>query len=235
MIEACGGVALRLPALEIRAAPGGQLLRERLKDLSGYQFLIFVSRNAVQQTLELLDHKPEPLQCSGILAIGQGTAAALQAAGLAGVQSAGTVAASEQLLELPDLQTNRIKGGQVLIIRGTGGRELLAETLRDRGAQVDYLEVYERVPARYPPAVLDELWFTQKPDLMVATSTEGLQNLFDMSGAEQRRIMQETALVVIGKRMSDLALALGFRRAPVIAEETSDQGLFRAIMTSASE
>jgi len=47
--------------------------------------------------------------------------------------------------------------------------------------------------------------------------------------------MLGTDLVVFGKRMSDLALKLGFRRVPVIANEMSDAGLLRTIMQYSGE
>ena len=111
----------------------------------------------------------------------------------------------------------------------------MAEKLRSRGARVDYAEIYERLPVHYKKTVLDDIWFNQKPDFIVASSGEGLQILFDMLSSEQRVIMFDTDLVVFGKRMSDLALKLGFRRAPVIADEMSDAGLLRTIMQYTGE
>ena len=235
MIEAAGGQAINLPAISIELVPVTDLLQRCLSELYKYQIGIFISQNAVQHTLNLLQHDPDRLESLSIIAIGAATAAALKAAGIVAVPLADTEATSETLLELPELQSGRVQGCNILIFRGIGGRELLAETLRARGAQVDYVEVYRRVPARYEQSVLDNIWFRQKPDLIVASSNEGLQNLLDMSGPEQRQIMQNTPLVVLSRRMSDQAQALGFGKAPLIAEETTDQGLFQAILESIGE
>ena len=52
---------------------------------------------------------------------------------------------SEALLELPQLREAIARpDARVLIMRGEGGRELLAERLREQGASVDYLELYRR-------------------------------------------------------------------------------------------
>lgn len=52
---------------------------------------------------------------------------------------------SESLLEFPELAD--VKGQRWLIVRGKGGRDLVAETLTARGADVTFLEVYQRLQA----------------------------------------------------------------------------------------
>ena len=56
---------------------------------------------------------------------------------------------SEGILALPGLQPEVIAGQKVLLWRGVGGREKLAAVLRERGAQVDYAELYERREQHY--------------------------------------------------------------------------------------
>ena len=64
---------------------------------------------------------------------------------------------SEALLELPALREAIARPDpRVLIMRGEGGRELLAERLRELGASVEYLELYRRELPHYPPAALPE-------------------------------------------------------------------------------
>ena len=235
LIEAQGGQAIRLPVIEVRPVQEDDVLQGLLSNLSAYQIGIFISRNAVKYTLALLHHDIDVLGHLKLVATGQATASLLKQSGIAEVCHAGSYAESEALLQLPVLQSPQVAGRNIIIFRGTGGRELLAEKLRARGARVDYAEIYERLPVRYEKAVLDDIWFNQKPDFIVASSGEGLQNLFDMLSSEQRVIMLDTDLVVFGKRMSDLALKLGFRQAPSIADEMSDAGLFRAIMQHTGE
>jgi uroporphyrinogen-III synthase len=235
LIEQQGGQAIRLPVIEIRPVQSNDVLQRLLSGLSAYQIGIFISRNAVKFTLALLNHNIEALKHLQLVATGQATASLLKQSGIVDVYHAGYYAESEALLELPVLQSSQVTGRNIIIFRGTGGRELLAEKLRARGARVDYAEIYERQPIHYEKAVLDDIWFNKKPDFIVASSGEGLQNLFDMLSSEQQVIMLDTDLVVLGKRMSDLALKLGFRRAPSIADEMSDAGLFRAIMQHTGE
>ena len=230
MIEEQGGQVIRFPVIEIKPVQESEYLQELVTGLSAYHVGIFISRNAVKYTLALLKQNINALKHLQIIATGKATALFLNQSGIVEVCHAKAYAESEALLQLPLLQSSQIAGRNIIIFRGTGGRELLAEKLRARGARVDYAELYERLPVHYERAVLDDIWFNQKPDFVVVSSGEGLQNLFDMLSSEQRDIMLDTNLVVFGKRMSELATKLGFRRPPGVADEMSDAGLFRAIM-----
>jgi len=230
LIEARGGQAIKLPVVDIRPARKNEALQKLTGGLKKYQIGIFISRNAVKHTLILLKHDIKALKHLKIMATGQATAAILQKNGITDVIHAGAYAESEALLELPELQSSEITGRNIIIFRGIGGRELLAETLRARGAKVDYAEVYERIPVQYTKPELDAVWSNQKLDYVVITSSESLQNLFDMLSSEQRNIMLDTNIIVFGKRMSELAIKLGFRKTPLIAHEMSDNGLLQAIM-----
>src|SRR5690606_17336275 len=100
-------------------------------------------------------------------AVGPGTAAVLEKHGLH-VSFPTTATNSEALLALPELQ--HIDGMKALIVRGSGGRELIAETLRGRGASVDYAELYLRAVPTYDAAALRELVRNAAPSAVVVSS-----------------------------------------------------------------
>jgi uroporphyrinogen-III synthase len=50
------------------------------------------------------------------------------------------------------------QGKRVIIFRGEGGRELLGETLKQRGAAVEYVSCYRRARPQLDPAPLLKLW-----------------------------------------------------------------------------
>jgi len=229
MIAQAGGVAIRLPAMDIQPIAGNSRLDVILSGLHNYDCAIFVSRNAVFHALPLLQGWTDRLAGLQIIALGEGTADALSATDLHAVAHGGVQADSETLLALPMLQETAVRNRRIVIFRGAGGRELLADTLRARGAQVDYAEVYQRTRPHYEIAVLDKIWFVDRPDWMVVTSSEALHNLFAILGPEHRVIMLDTELVVIGARMAGLAQDLGFRKPPVVADAT-DAGLLRALI-----
>lgn len=235
LIEEEDGIAIRLPVIDIQPVPDAPGLRAFLSKISSYDIGIFVSQNAVTRTLELLNKDFHALHDLRIVAIGKSTARLLKQAGITNVEYSETVASSETLLELPVLSNHHLKGAKVIIFRGIGGREFLADRLSERGAYVDYAEVYLRVPCRYDNVLLENIFFEERPDFVVITSIEGLQNLFDMLSSQQRSILLNTQLLVLGERMAKYALQLGFSKPPVVADETSDRGLLRAIMHSNGE
>src|SRR4051812_22211475 len=142
MIEAEGGRALRFPAIEIEpraaARPSGNL-----------DMAIFISPTAVREGLKYLAPPPRGTR---IVAISRGTRRELERHGVTGALAAEDGADSEALLALPALQ--QLAGQRIAIFRGDGGRGLLGDTLRARGATVEYVECYRRVRPPSDPAPL---------------------------------------------------------------------------------
>jgi len=137
-ISAAGGLALPYPVIDIvpRAAAAVAIDAARLP---APDIVVFVSRNAVACGFDTLAH-----QAARIAAIGPATARALAARGRpADIVPAGGFD-TEHLLAEPPLHD--VAGRHVRIVRGDDGREMLATTLRERGATVDYLPVYRREP-----------------------------------------------------------------------------------------
>lgn len=223
LIESAGGHALRYPALAILPPIDSHANEAILARLEQYQLAIFISPNAVAMGVEQMQKRgtlPATLQ---LAAVGKGSALALkQRLGRDPDLYPSELFNSEALLALPELQ--QVGGKQILIVRGEGGRELLAEILRQRGAEVDYLEVYRRVRPEPPPPWPEEI------DIITVTSREGLQNLYDMVSAEHRQQLLNTPLVVVSERSADLAHRLGFRQAVTIARNASNEALLDAVI-----
>lgn len=218
LIKAAGGDPIRLPALLIRDSSDSPELTHRLGSISNYQIAIFISPNAVHFGLDAIE------RCGGIIdpliiaTVGKGSARALrQRLGREpNLQPRGSYD-SEALLELEPLK--HVNGKRILIFRGSGGRELLAETLRQRGAIVDYAEVYRR---ESPPPPPNSEWLA-KADIITATSGEALQNLLTMTPASLRDKLLSKPLVVISERCAELATRLGFQRPPLITPKAGDE------------
>jgi len=121
----------------------------------------------------------------------------------------------------------------VLIVRGSGGRELLAEALTARGAQVQYAEVYTREPAR-PTAELqfeiELLWRQGGLRAYTATSVEVLEALVGIVTPRCRELMDSTALVTGSPRVVEAASRLGLGSPIVLADSPDDGALTGALI-----
>ncbi len=227
-IEAAGGRAFLFPLLDIKplADPGRAL--PWIRDLARYDIAVFVSANAVDHGLRLIDLHGGTLGSIELIAVGRATARCLEERGITRA-AVPDEANSEGVLRLDRLEADRIAGKRVLIFRGTGGRELLAEGLRRRGALVDYAEVYERGVAEVDPKPLLGLWDRGEIDAAIVTSATALEHLLSLGVGIGRERLLEVTLVVLSERLAARARQLGFRRPPLVATEAGDAGLFSAL------
>jgi len=222
-ISAAHGRPISFPALEILGPGDKQMARAQLADLARFDLLIFISANAVRYAFPLLpDNIPLDLQ---IAAVGKATAQALREVGLDPTLVPQDSMDSEGLLALPPLREAR--GRQILIVRGNGGRELLKETLEQRGAQVDYVEVYRRRLPQRNPANLIANW-GQMVEAVTATSGQILDNLFTLLGAQGASLLQATPLVVVSERIAEQAAARGCRII-YLANSARDNDIVRSL------
>lgn len=133
---------------------------------------------------------------------------------------------SEGLLLLPNLQ--QLTGRRVLILRGNGGRDLIARTLASRGALVHYCATYERHYPELDGDALTHHWQGAGLDSLLITSGELLQRLLELVPSQQQPWLYDRLLVVPSPRVADLAEAAGFTRI-VIAQGASNQALTAAL------
>ncbi|HEY0635866.1 MAG TPA: uroporphyrinogen-III synthase [Gammaproteobacteria bacterium] len=227
LIEAAGGKAVAFPLLEVDGVEETAPLRQLLDHLTDYWLAIFISPNAVRFGLEAAARHggiPATLQ---LAAVGEGSRRELE-------QRLGRRVDlvpqqhfdSEGLLALPALQ--QVAGKRIVIFRGNGGRELLAETLRERSAQVDYAEVYRRHPTAAPERATLAGWIAGGVNAVTVTSSAALQALHDMLDEAGRDWLFDTPLFVVSERCAALARQLGFRQPVQVARHAAD----RAIMES---
>jgi uroporphyrinogen-III synthase len=232
LIEEAGGKAIRVPLLAIESATPTDPGPRRLLGSEPTDWLVFVSANAVRCAFAVLGrHWLEGAAPRKIAAIGQATAKELLASGVTVDLMPKQQFNSESLLAQPEWA--HVKGLSFLIVRGVGGREMLAETLRARGGRVDYAEVYRRVAPTIDVAGLLASW--RKGDFAVLTLTSGdaLANLWRQTPASERGLLLDTPMVVIGKRLAQQAGALGARH--VYEAEATDADIFDAVTRIAQD
>lgn len=160
-------------------------------------------------------------------AIGRTTALALHTVSGVNVRYPQDREISEILLQLPELQT--VAGKQALILRGNGGRELLAATLRERGAEVTLCECYQRCAKHYDGAEEGMRWQSRGISTLVITSGEMLQQLWSLIPQWYRESwLLQCRVVVVSERLAHLARELGWRDISV-ADGADNDALLRAL------
>lgn len=200
-IDARGGNAIRFPVLVIEPRAEAAI-RGDSEQLEKPDIAIFVSPNAVQHGLEYADN-------AAIAAIGPATAAAISSAGRTVDIVSASGFNSEHLLAEPALKD--VEGKIVRIVRGQRGRELLADTLRSRGATVDFLAVYERSTPAYSTteiAALEARLQAEEVDFTTVMSAESLRNLVALLPESCLDHLAETRLVTPAARVIKEALEL---------------------------
>ena len=221
-----GARPVLFPVLAIFDIEDPAPLQEAALRLDGVDWVAFVSPNAVEKALgAILALRPWP---SGLRAatVGKSSEQALAKHGVTDVVAPRERFDSEALLELPELQ--QMAGKCVMIFRGDGGRELLGDTLRQRGASVEYVTCYRRGRPALDPAPLLKLWSEGRLDAVTVTSSEGLRNLMDMVGKLGQTWLKKTPLFVPHQRIAGVARAIGCRE--VILTGPGDDGLLAGLL-----
>ena len=225
-LEALGAQVHMLPLLVIKPLEPSLAERQKLIDLDRYDLVFFVSTNAAVRGLELIRHW-WPQYPAGIVncAVGPGTAAVLESHGLSVIYPRERMS-SEALLALPPLQC--IEGKKALIVRGAGGREIIADGLHARGAAVDYVELYERASPAYSAEHIDALLRSAAPDAIVISSAEALDNLKTLFALVPG--WKQLPLVVSSPRLAEHAKAAGFQSISVI-EGATDTAIIAGLLS----
>lgn len=233
MVERAGATALRFPVIEIHDPADMADVVALVDRLEEFDIAMFNSPNAAERGLNLIRSRRGFPSTAKIAAIGTKTAQAIARFGLHAEIYPQNRFDSEALLEHPALQD--VRGKRVVIFRGSGGRGLLGETLRTRGAEVVYAEVYARTrPNSFTTDALIRR-FNPATDVLTLTSTEALHNFFSLIGTEAKPLFDQATLVVGCDRIASAARSCGVRSALVVAADPTDESMFDALVAWATE
>lgn len=218
-IRAAGGRPKVFPLLDITAVADTRTLYGQLARLCDYDLVIFISPNAVSYGMAAIAAAGAVLAAQ-VATMGAGSACALREAGVNDVIVPTERSDSEGLLAMPALA--QLSGKRVMILRGDGGRELLADTLKARGATVDYVTCYQRSKTNKKLDDLKQL----HPEVLTVTSSEALGHLREMMGRDAALLAMP--LFVPHSRIAELAAQLGWRE--VILTDAGDAGLLASLL-----
>lgn len=229
-ITTYGGEAYASPLIHI--GPGAELktLISQLDSLNTDDLVFLLSKNAVEYANLTL----EQMACSwsdklSYYAIGRSTGQFFQQITGKNIRWAEQGETSEVLLTHPDLQF--LEGKKALLLRGNGGRELLASTLRSRGAQVDYCECYARHPVDYDKALFNDQWFRTGITDVVITSGQMLALLEELITDEYRTWWFSRRLLVVSERIADQARKSGWQKV-CVANSADNNALLEALIST---
>lgn len=232
LLEQHGASVFSFPVIEIVEPEDTKTPRAILSQLESFDFAIFISANSVIRTLEWWGNQPPPPTLA-IAAVGQGTARTLTRLGWPVHIAPKERFDSEALLALPDFC--ELTGKKVVIFRGVGGREVLAQTLVQRGAVVTYAEVYRRAKPSIKNTLLLDWVQVDRPTVTLLTSNESLQNLVDLLGPKGRSWLLSTDLVVFSERTAAFAKKSNLRGKVHVVRQASDQGILETLVSLCSK
>lgn len=204
-LQSAGYQPVVCPLLTI--TPGQDL--PRLPELLAWaELIIATSAHAVYQAERLLSSQGVSWPHRPCLAVGSATASAWQECGIGA--RAPEDPRSEGLLRLPELA--HVSGRRILILRGNGGRELLAERLRERGADIRHCECYQRHYPALPARSLFSEWRTAGVDSVIISSGELFSRLLQLAPPDQLEWLHSLLFIVPSPRVAALVQAGGCTR-----------------------
>ena len=227
-IRGAGGEAMLCPLIDIEALADTRAVAEASDLLDRVALAIFVSANAVQHALDVILARRAWPSALPAATVGEQSAQALRARGMHRIIVPHGRSDSEALLALPELSADALRGRCVIVFRGDGGRELLGDTLRERGADVMHVTCYRRLPPGESAAALCPAVMAGRLHALTITSSEAVRNLVQLASAECLAQLRELPLFVPHARIAEQARQQGFLR--VIETAPADAGLMAGLI-----
>ena len=213
-----GAHCLEFPTIAIEPPPSWEPLDTAIAHLASYDWVIFTSVNGVRcfmERLRLAGRDVRGLHGVRLAAIGPKTAEALEHVGICPDLVPGEYRA-EAILE--GLSGGEIKGKRFLLPRAMVARDVLPETLRQWGAEIDVVPAYKTVLPRERSAAMLERLRSGEIDCLTFTSSSTVSNFFSLFEAETLLpLLQRVCIACIG---------------PVTAKTAEEHGLRVEIMPS---
>ena len=223
LIDQAGGTPILFPLIEIEPLKDYSQFEAVTSEIETYDWAIFISSNAVQNGMPRLLKQGIPSNLK-FAAIGPVTASELQSFGVKDVLIPNDRFDSESLLALDEMHA--VSNKKILIVRGVGGRDVLAETLKARGAQVTFAECYQRINPQTNCDLLANLYREKKLHGIVITSSEAMRHLLDLAGDADW--LKNVTLFVNHARIAELPLQLGLK--VVVADVLGDEAMMKKLL-----
>jgi uroporphyrinogen III methyltransferase/synthase len=227
-----GAEPLIEPAIVIGPAPDPDALGRAARGARGYDWVIFTSQNGVTRFFEALDAQGLDARAFGsarVAVIGPKTAEALLARGVrADVVAPEYVAESLAEALLAQKRGEDGKLGRVLLARAEMARDVVPDTLRAHGAEVDVVAAYRTEPVSGEARERLVRLVEQEADVVLFTSSSMVTALVDALGERAREVLALRTVACIGPVTRETLARAGVR-IDVEARVFTVQGLLDAL------
>jgi uroporphyrinogen III methyltransferase/synthase len=206
-----------------------------VSELGSYDVVAFTSENGVVKFFDAVAAAGRDARAFGhclVAAIGEGTARALLARGVIADVVPGSFrgeALAEAILGEADPSAAQAVRPRVLIPRALVAREVLPDTLRAGGCEVDVVPVYEtRAAGAERRAELLSMLEDRQIDIVLLASSSTVDSLCDLLGPRAVELMAGVIVASIGEITTTTAGRRGLR-VDVTAEKSTLRGLVDAV------
>lgn len=229
-LRGLGASVIEIPFIEIREPQSFAPLDRALKGLDAFDWLILTSANGVEamwKRLRKLRITRPKLRRLKIAAIGPATKRAIVKHGLKVQMMPEEYVAESVVKGLHD----KVKGKRVLLVRAKVARDVIPDSLRQLGAQVEVVEAYETVVPVKSKARLRSLAKDSKrrPHVVTFTSSSTARNFADLIGRSGLAAFKGVQFASIGP-VTSATLAELKLPVDIEAREFTMGGLIRAIV-----
>jgi uroporphyrinogen III methyltransferase/synthase len=225
-LRGLGADVVELPAIRIEPRTGSDEVHRAVEEIASYALICLTSPNGVRLLFEALREggkDARALAGATVAAIGAGTAEALAASGIVADVVPERFVAESLVEALADVE---VEGRRVLVARAAEARPVLPDALRERGAAVDEVALYETV--RETPAE-EAIEAARDADYVTFTSSSTVTNLTEALGD---RFPDRARVISIGPITTKTAREAGLTVAAE-AERHDVDGLLAALLADA--
>jgi len=226
-----GANVFEMPVIAFQAPSRPAQLSKAIQELGVYSWLVFTSVNGVEAFFaEMFSQAVDVRQLAGItlVAIGPATQKALEARGLRGIIVPDEYCAEGIVDKMDGLMA---VGERVLLVRAEQARDILPQTLADRGALVTEVAAYQTRAADLDTEALVASLRAKEFDAITFTSSSTVHNFMKCISGDTM-LLSDVTLCSIGPITSDTLRVYGL----VPGVEATDyciEGLVEAIVEKA--
>ena len=218
-----GADVVELPAIRIEPRTGSPEVQDAVGKIGDYALVCLTSPNGVHLLFEAMQaagQDARALAGATVAAIGPGTARALAAHGIVADVVPERFVAEAMVEALAEVE---VEGKRVLVARAAEARDVLPDALRERGAEVDVVPIYETVREQPEESEIER---AQEADYVTFTSSSTVTNLLEALGD---RFPKSARIISIGPVTSETARDADLKVA-VEAEQHDIEGLLDALL-----